>query len=222
DTDTDTDVVIDPIPGGQGTSGTTTRYWDCCVPHCAWGRTNIHICDVNDDYFTGDTYTSSCDSSTLQSNDAFQCSSMAPWQVGANASYGFAAFNSGNCGDCYQLDFQGSLAGKSMIVQVVNIGDIGANHFDLLIPGGGLGYMTNGCPKQFPGVNWGTQYGGWALDCGYDASCTAQKCNDAFSGAPDMLAGCLWYTQWLQTADNPSVVYKQVSCPAAIGVHSGI
>lgn len=205
-------VEITRLSGG--TSGSTTRYWDCCMPHCGW-HSSLEVCDINDNALPqGGATSSGCDNNG--GTMGFQCSSMAPFQVGPNASYGFVAFNSGNCGDCYQLDFQGGLSPKSMIVQVVNIGDIGANHFDLLIPGGGLGYMTEGCPKQFPNVNWGTRYGGWALDCQYEANCTRAKCQEAFANWPDMLAGCEWYVDWLQVADNPDVIFAPVECPDEI------
>ena len=109
-----------------------------------------------------------------------------------------------------------------MIVQVVNIGDIGQNHFDLLIPGGGIGTMSQGCPTQFPGADFGAQYGGFALTCQYDPGCTSNMCNNAFGSAPDMLAGCLWYVDWMQTADNPAVLFAPTQCPEAIRAASGI
>ncbi|KAF8864443.1 hypothetical protein BDZ45DRAFT_38270 [Acephala macrosclerotiorum] len=40
-------------------------------------------------------------------------------------------------------------------------GDLGANHFDLAIPGGGVGYFPQGCASQFDGVWMGNQYGGY-------------------------------------------------------------
>jgi hypothetical protein len=48
-----------------------------------------------------------------------------------------------------------------MIVQVTNTGaDLGDDHFDLEIPGGGMGYFI-GCLTQFVGpYTWGQQYGG--------------------------------------------------------------
>ena len=57
---------------------------------------------------------------------------------------GFAAANiqglneGDRCCACYKLDFDsGPVAGKSMIVQVTNSGDLGETQFDVQIPGGG-------------------------------------------------------------------------------------
>lgn len=76
-----------------------------------------------------------------------------------------------------------SLKGKTMIVQAINSGDIGADHFDLLIPGGGLGAMQQGCPKQWGSVNMGTQYGGFLADCGTNMSCVTSICARRHLGA---------------------------------------
>jgi hypothetical protein len=47
----------------------------------------------------------------------------------------------------------GPVAGKKMVVQATNTGgDLGENHFDLLIPGGGVG-IFNGCPAQYGSWN---------------------------------------------------------------------
>jgi Glycosyl hydrolase family 45 len=92
-----------------------------------------------------------------------------------------------------------------MIVQVTNTGgDLGNNHFDLQIPGGGVG-LFNGCSKQFPGTfNWGQQYGGVS---------TRADCNNI----PAVLrAGCRWRFDWFMNADNPSISFRQVACPTAL------
>ena len=49
-----------------------------------------------------------------------------------------------------------------MIVQATNTGgDLGDNHFDLVLPGGGVGTF-NGCTAQYnaPADGWGARYGG--------------------------------------------------------------
>jgi hypothetical protein len=156
----------------------------------------------------------------------------APWSVSNTLSYGYAAFNGVACGTCYQLDFTGSgstttsgaLKGKSMIVQVINIGDIGANHFDLLIPGGGVG-ANNACTsngKQWGSADIGSQSGGMLAGCSANTSCVTTKCQAAFGSMPLLLAGCEWFTGWFGAADNPNIVYQKVSCPAAISAKSGI
>ena len=107
-----------------------------------------------------------------------------------------------------------------MIVQIVNIGNIGANHFDILIPGGGVGVMQQGCPTQFPGKDLGATNGGFGITCNYDANCIRQKCEAAFSG--DMLKGCLWYADWFGASDNPNVKFGKVDCPQALRDRSGM
>ena len=38
---------------------------------------------------------------------------MAPWSVSSRLAYGFAAFNGGSCGTCYQIEFTGSSSSGS-------------------------------------------------------------------------------------------------------------
>ena len=92
-----------------------------------------------------------------------------------------------------------------MIVQVTNTGgDLGSNHFDLQMPGGGVG-MFDGCSRQFPGsFSWGAQYGG-----------VSQRSN--CDNLPTVLRpGCYWRFDWFQNADNPSISFKQVTCPSVL------
>jgi len=119
-----------------------------------------------------------------------------------------------------------AISNKTMIVQSTNIGhDVAGGQFDLLIPGGGVGAF-NGCSKQWGVDNsqLGSQYGGFALACNYDKECTRKKCESVFSksGMEPLKKGCLFYVDWLQTADNPRVRYKSVSCPSALTSKSGI
>jgi hypothetical protein len=246
DSDSDTDADSDPIVGGS--SGYATRYWDCCKPHCAWsanvpgGVTPLKTCNSsNQSNGTDYMATSACDG-----GNAYQCWNMAPWQESSTLSYGFAATGSGDvCGKCYQIDFTGvghygtdpgsqTLKSKQMIVQAINVGyDVGNNQFDLLIPGGGVGAF-NACSSQ-----WGTssselgeQYGGFLATCkiqySYNGSlsqykdCVSAKCNSIFSGKPDLLAGCNWFVDWFGAADNPNIVFKEVTCPAALTNKSGM
>lgn len=83
------------------------------------------------------------------------CNDNQPWAVDDNLSYGFAAASisgkseSDFCCSCYELTFSsGEIEGKKMVVQVTNTGgDLSNNHFDLQIPGGGVG-IFNGCQTQ--------------------------------------------------------------------------
>ena len=95
--------------------------------------------------------------------------------------------------------------GKELIVQVTNTGgDLGNNHFDLQMPGGGVG-IFNGCSSQFSGSSsWGQQYGGVSQ---------RSDCN----GLPAVLRpGCYWRFDWFSNADNPTMNFTQVTCPSAL------
>ena len=93
-----------------------------------------------------------------------------------------------------------------MIVQVTNTGgDLGNNHFDLQMPGGGFGIFTQACPAQFPGsYSWGAQYGG-----------VSQR-SDCANLPSALQSGCYWRFDWFQNADNPSISFKQVACPSVM------
>jgi hypothetical protein len=46
-------------------------------------------------------------------------------------------------------------------------------------------------------------------------ACTLSGCSTLFANANHSMlkAGCDWTVNWLNTADNPKVVYTQVACP---------
>ncbi len=230
--------------GNDAQSGWASRYWDCCKPHCAWpGRApkgTMKMCSQDNKTLSDTSAASSCDN-----GPAYTCWDMAPWAVSDKLAYGYAATPAGgnDCGKCYQLDFTGAgqhnasdpgskaVAGKSMIVQATNIGgDVGTGQFDIMVPGGGVGAF-NGCSRQWGSTSLGEQYGGFVNECdkgggGLDAlkKCVTDKCNSVFSksGMEDLKAGCLFYVQWFQTANNPKLRYKEVPCPAAITSKSGM
>ncbi|RFU30056.1 hypothetical protein B7463_g6291, partial [Scytalidium lignicola] len=202
-------------------SGTTTRYWDCCKASCAWpgkaslasGSNPVSSCDANDNPITNYNAVSGCNGGST-----YMCSNQSPWAVSEDLAYGFAATSIAGgseaswCCACYQLTFtSGPVAGKQMIVQSTNTGgDLGSNQFDLAMPGGGFG-IFNGCTAEWgtPSTGWGQQYGGIS---------SRSQC-DAF---PDHLKpGCYWRFDWFQNADNPSVTFQQVTCPAALTAKSG-
>jgi hypothetical protein len=170
---------------------------------------------------------------------SYACYDYSPVAVSSCLAYGFAAFNGGSCGTCYQLTFTGTashgsgmgaaaLAGKQMIVQAVNIGGIAADQFDIMIPGGGVGANPDTC-----GTEWnlstsqlGATYGGLLTACEQQStdyatqkSCVKSMCSALPSG---LQAGCNWLVDWYETADNPDVVYQQVTCPSALTQISGI
>lgn len=78
------------------------------------------------------------------------------------------------------------------------------------IPGGGVGQF-NACTDQYgaPANGWGQRYGGVS---------SRAECD----GFPAKLkTGCYWRFDWFKGADNPSVSFRQVTCPAEITNKSG-
>lgn len=198
---------------GKSGSGTTTRYWDCCKPSCAWSMSGItspvKTCDINDKPLAnGVTAQSGCNGGT-----SFMCSSQAPWAVNDNLAYGFAAVTASNptCCSCYKLTFTStSLKGKTMIVQATNTGnDVSGTQFDLAMPGGGFGQF-DGCSKEWKATSsvWGAQYGG----------SNSNQCSE-FPSA--LQKGCGFRWDWMQGQSNPNVNYEQVTCPAELVAKSG-
>lgn len=218
------DNPYEPIT--NGTNGVTTRYWDCCKPSCSWsgkGGTPVDSCNLSGaNIGLNDQVKSVCDG-----GDGQTCHGMAPFAHSTTLAFGYAAINGATCGQCFQVQFTGAggsspsdpgsnaIKGKTMIVMATNIGDIGANHFDLLIPGGGVGQF-NGCSKALGNVNLGATRGGYLADCSGDLNakkeCVRQKCS-ALSNFPDLYDGCIWFVDWFEVADNPNIVYKPVDCP---------
>ncbi|KAI1344544.1 endoglucanase from Humicola Insolens At 1.7a resolution [Xylariaceae sp. FL0016] len=199
-------------------SGSTTRYWDCCKPSCAWsGKADVSnpvtTCDASDNPLSDPDATSGCDGGS-----AYTCSNYSPWAVNDDLAYGFAATaisggsESSWCCACYELTFTSTaLSGKKMIVQSTNTGgDLGSNQFDILMPGGGVG-IFDGCKSEFGTSLPGDQYGGIS---------SRDQCDDA--SMPESLRdGCYWRFDWFQNADNPSVTFEQVQCPSDITAVSG-
>jgi hypothetical protein len=98
-----------------------------------------------------------------------------------------------------------------MIVQVTNSGgDLGEDHFDIQLPGGGVG-LFNGCTTQWgaPENGWGDRYGGVR---------TAAECMQLPQQLQD---GCLWRFGWFENADNPNVQYTRVECPRELIQRTG-
>ncbi|EAQ92633.1 hypothetical protein CHGG_00868 [Chaetomium globosum CBS 148.51] len=200
-------------------SGQTTRYWDCCKPSCAWpgkgSSTPVGTCDKSDNPLNdGGATKSGCDSG----GGAYMCSSNSPWAVNDDLAYGWAAVNIAGssesqwCCACYELTFtSGPVSGKKMIVQATNTGgDLGNNHFDIAMPGGGVG-LFNACTDQYgaPPNGWGDRYGG------------VHSRSDCDSFPAKLKDGCYWRFDWFKGADNPAVTFKQVSCPSEISSKSG-
>lgn len=252
DTDNDQGQIDPPPPVQNGTSGYATRYWDCCKPHCGWNaNVSANVNPVGTCSFdnvangVSDMTKSSCDG-----GDGYTCWNMAPYAVSDKLAYGYAAVSASGdiCGKCYQLDFKGTshngnndagskaLGGKTMIVQATNIGyDVSNGQIDLLVPGGGVGAF-DACTKQWGASadQMGERYGGFLLACKYELgwnaghdsykSCVMQRCENLFSkpGMEDLMDGCRWFVDWFEAADNPELVFKEVTCPDALNNVSGM
>ncbi|XP_030751361.1 endoglucanase-like [Sitophilus oryzae] len=208
------DIHLQQVVGGVSGSGTTTRYWDCCKPSCAW-KENVETASpvascAADGVTTVDPSTrSGCDSD----GSSYTCNNQQPWVVNSTFAFGFAAasFTGGadnsQCCICVQLSFLSTITEKTLVVQVTNTGaDLGSNHFDIQLPGGGVGYFTTGCSSQWncPANGWGSQYGGITSD---------SECSEL----PEVLQpGCHFRFNWFQNADNPNVNFQQVVCPSEL------
>ncbi|KAJ6643399.1 Endoglucanase [Pseudolycoriella hygida] len=201
-------------------SGRSTRYWDCCKPSCSWNGkarvTNpVNTCAKNGfDVLTDRNARNGCENG----GSAFTCNNNIPWAINNDLAYGFAAANlkgqrEGDwCCKCYQLTFtSGPVSGKRMIVQVTNTGgDLGENHFDLQIPGGGVG-IFNGCSSQWgaPPNGWGDRYGGVHSE---------RECDQL---PYPIRQGCKWRFQWFKGADNPNFDFVETRCPNELTSKTG-
>ncbi|KAI9497831.1 RlpA-like double-psi beta-barrel-protein domain-containing protein-containing protein, partial [Zychaea mexicana] len=206
------------VSGGKAGDGSTTRYWDCCKASCSWPdkasvSSPVSVCAAD-----GVTLADANEQSGCNGGGGYMCTDNQPWEVNENLSYGFAAASiagldeSGWCCGCYELTFtSGEIDGKKMVVQVTNTGgDLGSNHFDLQIPGGGVG-IFNGCESQWnaPSNGWGERYGGLN---------SASGCTDL---PKQLQAGCEWRFNWFKNANNPSVSFKEVTCPSELTKKTG-
>ncbi|KAI9285223.1 RlpA-like double-psi beta-barrel-protein domain-containing protein-containing protein [Umbelopsis sp. AD052] len=199
-------------------TGTTTRYWDCCKASCSWSGKGSVTAPVNSCAANGVSVLSPDVASGCNGGSAYMCNDQQPWAVNDNLAYGFAAATIAGlteqdwCCTCYALKFTStSIAGKTLVVQVTNTGgDLGSNQFDLQLPGGGVG-IFNGCQSQWnaPSQGWGAQYGGVSS-------------LSACSSLPSALQpGCKFRFGWFEGADNPSVSFEQVVCPAELVAKTG-
>ncbi|KAG5878795.1 hypothetical protein JTB14_026059 [Gonioctena quinquepunctata] len=209
-------LTITPVKGGLSGTGTTTRYWDCCKPSCAWveniktpSMTAVNTCSTD-----GNTVVNASVQSGCIGGSSYMCSNQQPFVVNKTLAYGFAAasftggIDTNLCCGCFLLSFQGQLAGKQLLLQNTNTGgDLGANQFDIATPGGGVGIFTEGCSTQWnaPQSGWGDQYGGVS---------SAEQCKELLPEA--LQPGCLFRFEFMENVSNPPVTFEQVECPAEI------
>jgi hypothetical protein len=145
------------------------------------------------------------------------------------------------CGKCFQIQFDGghkyeatddhpafkAIKGKTLIVMATNIGhDVSGGQFDVQIPGGGVGAF-NALSQQLDisdNALLGETFGGLLSNCeqtmGWQPeaiaqypSCITEKCHALFED-PTLLEGCLFMADWYEAAGNPTMLYKEVECPA--------
>lgn len=97
----------------------------------------------------------------------------------------------------------GGLKGKSMIVQNINTGAGLKEHFDIAVPGGGVGVL-NACDMQWnaPHDGWGRRFGGIIK---------RSECDDLLP--QPLRKGCYFRFDFLRGIMNPNVTYQEVVCP---------
>ncbi|GMM38744.1 hypothetical protein DASC09_060830 [Saccharomycopsis crataegensis] len=222
---TETSVSLSLISNGFSGSFESTRYYDCCKPSFSWPEyTNVvthpvYSCDAEGNKLTDTNIQSGCVTSSGEQS-AYYCNDQVGTAVNDTFSYGFVAayvpdatMDELAC-SCLELTFDvDELSDKTFVVQITNTGTDLTDpeaHFDILMPGGGMGYYTNGCPSEFgSGYSWGQQYGGISSE---------SEC----SGLPTAIQNaCKWQWTWFEGVSNPSGTYKQVACPAEIVAISG-
>jgi len=220
-------------------SGWVSRYWDGCKQSCSWddGKTQYPPLASTDRCRScgrdGSTETAANVGSSCTGGNSYTCFDFTPYKVNDNLAYAFAAAPTDQCGKCFELQFDGGsrypananhlkIKGKTLIVMTSNKGgDVGEGQFDVLIPGGGVGQF-NAFSSQI-GVSTsqlGKQYGGLLGTCeeesNYNAStykqCLTNKCNSVFTDAT-LKAGCIFLADWFEAAGNPTMLYKEVTCP---------
>ncbi|XP_030751155.1 endoglucanase-like [Sitophilus oryzae] len=217
---------IKKVVGGFSGSCTTTRYWDCCKPTCAWKENidtdvgPVKACNIDGVNISDVEAQSGCGGGS-----SYMCNNQQSIIVNSTFAYGFAAavFISppeNLCCACFLVNFQkgewGDCAGKQMIVQLTNTGGSSSvngteNNIEIAMPGGGVGYFTEGCKTQWnaPDQGWGEQYGGVTTEDG---------CNDL---PTQLQPGCKFRWEFLNGCSNPPATFEQVVCPQEIVDISG-
>ena len=231
---------------GMSGSGWASRYWDCCKPSCSWSENagwgnEARECDSNQNVLSNKSTQSICNGGSSTT-----CLSQIPFTIDGcdNVGFAYASVPAGTfqyCGKCFALEFNGygkyetkknhqALKGKKLLVMATNIGyDVSGGQFDIMIPGGGVGYFSQSCGNIL-GYNLGQQYGGLLSDCenevGWGVSddemytkrkeCLVGKCNGVFSSKPKAKAGCLFLANFLEAAGNPTLNYYEIECPQVL------
>eukprot|EP00937_MAST-01D_sp_MAST-1D-sp2_P005638 g5638.t1 len=192
-------VQSSPTPSGTKTAS-TTRYWDCSKPTCAW-------CGKCKKAGDGD-YAASW-------NQLFKGSDGKLYGTAATSGSLGQSNSGGDCKHCYELTFKdGAAKGKTLTLMTTNFcpdqptcpkspsdkNQYGEHyHFDIAIPGGGVG-AADKCQKQYS-----SKYS-WKANSKSDCS----KLPDKLQG------GCKVWWEELGGMDNPKADFKKVDCPSAL------
>lgn len=230
-------------------SGTTSRFWDCCKPSCAWldkagVNQPVRACDKFNIVIDDETIDNGCD--TRSPDAAFTCTDNAPWNVNRDLSFGFAAtaIAGGNesdwCCACYQ---QVSL----FISQTGHVlAPSPSNHSSkipntrLVFTSGALVGKTMIVQSTNTGVDQGTNQFDLLIPGGgigeFQNGCLRQF-GQVFPGEPEggvdgrpecgvlptqrLRDGCYWRFDWFSGANNPPVNFTQVQCPNELTSRSG-
>ena len=188
-----------PSPSASG-SASTTRYWDCSKPTCAW-------CGKCKKAGDGD-YAASW-------NQLFKGSDGKLYGTAATCGSLGQSNSGGDCKHCYELIVKdGSAKGKTLTVMATNFcpdqptcpkspsdkNQYGEHyHFDIAIPGGGVG-KADKCDKEY-----GSKYD-WKVNSKSDCTKLPTK----------LQSGCKVWWEELGGMDNPKVDFKKVSCPSEL------
>ena len=103
-----------------------------------------------------------------------------------------------------------------------------------MLPGGGVGAF-DACSSQW-GVNsseLGQQYGGFLATCRSQnpganlttiKNCVRGMCNNVFDDPwlAELNAGCNFFVDWYESANNPEIRFAEVQCPQAIISKTGM
>ena len=195
----------------------TSRYYDCCKASCGWEGKGplvnpVRSVDKSSLNVSPVPAKSGCEPGGVSYYDPRQVG----FAVTDRLAYGFVAarvqslMDEPVCCKCFQLTFTSTaIAGKKMIVQVTNSGGLGEDHFDIAMPGGGMGDFVDGCKSQFQSFDGGARWGG------VDSA-------DACDKLPPLLQkGCRFRFDWMQGVSNPDADYVEVKCPRRLTEMSG-
>jgi hypothetical protein len=143
-----------------------THYWDCCKPTCARAKDitgkqctsctpDLHYNDPSLDPSQDNPDTNIC---AKQGENRSMCKAQIPW-IEDRILYGYGAVSgvTPNCGDCYEIEFNGARNIDKAIIMITNGGDSGTENVDLAVPGGGFGQF-NGCLKDGNGEDLNSEW----------------------------------------------------------------